>query len=97
MDEKSLSHTSWNCKYHIVLVPKRSANPAFSRGVMIYPEELLFLLFVLAVEEEGGNGGHGKHDHRPCVHEVHQRLLQAVDEGRPAVAERAGQAGEEIF
>ena len=22
MDEKSLSHTSWNCKYHIVLVPK---------------------------------------------------------------------------
>ena len=21
MDEKSLSHTSWNCKYHIVLVP----------------------------------------------------------------------------
>ena len=20
MDEKSLSHTSWNCKYHIVLV-----------------------------------------------------------------------------
>ena len=22
MDEKSLSHTCWNCKYHIVLVPK---------------------------------------------------------------------------
>ena len=22
MDEKSLSHTSWNCKYHSVLVPK---------------------------------------------------------------------------
>ena len=22
MGEKSLSHTSWNCKYHIVLVPK---------------------------------------------------------------------------
>ena len=22
MNEKSLSHTSWNCKYHIVLVPK---------------------------------------------------------------------------
>ena len=22
MDEKSLSYTSWNCKYHIVLVPK---------------------------------------------------------------------------
>ena len=22
MDEKSLSHTSWNCKYHIVLEPK---------------------------------------------------------------------------
>ena len=22
MDEKSLSHTKWNCKYHIVLVPK---------------------------------------------------------------------------
>ena len=22
MDEKSLSHMSWNCKYHIVLVPK---------------------------------------------------------------------------
>ena len=22
MDEKSLSHTSWNCKYHIVIVPK---------------------------------------------------------------------------
>ena len=22
MDEKSLSHTSWNCKYRIVLVPK---------------------------------------------------------------------------
>ena len=22
MDEKSLSHTSWNCKYHIVLVSK---------------------------------------------------------------------------
>ena len=22
MDEKSLSHASWNCKYHIVLVPK---------------------------------------------------------------------------
>ena len=22
MDEKSLSHTSWNCKYYIVLVPK---------------------------------------------------------------------------
>ena len=22
MDEKSLSHTSWNCKYHIVLVLK---------------------------------------------------------------------------
>ena len=22
MDEKSLSHTRWNCKYHIVLVPK---------------------------------------------------------------------------
>ena len=22
MDEKSLSHTSWNFKYHIVLVPK---------------------------------------------------------------------------
>ena len=22
MDEKSLSHTYWNCKYHIVLVPK---------------------------------------------------------------------------
>ena len=22
MDEKRLSHTSWNCKYHIVLVPK---------------------------------------------------------------------------
>lgn len=22
MDEKSLSHTSWNCKCHIVLVPK---------------------------------------------------------------------------
>ncbi len=22
MDEKGLSHTSWNCKYHIVLVPK---------------------------------------------------------------------------
>ena len=22
MDEKSLSHTSWNCKYHILLVPK---------------------------------------------------------------------------
>ena len=22
MDEKTLSHTSWNCKYHIVLIPK---------------------------------------------------------------------------
>ena len=22
MDEKSLSHTKWNSKYHIVLVPK---------------------------------------------------------------------------
>jgi len=22
MDEKSLSHKSWNCKYHIVLIPK---------------------------------------------------------------------------
>ena len=22
MDEKSLTHTKWNCKYHIVLVPK---------------------------------------------------------------------------
>ena len=22
VDGKSLSHTSWNCKYHIVLVPK---------------------------------------------------------------------------
>ena len=22
MDDSSLSHTSWNCKYHIVFVPK---------------------------------------------------------------------------
>ena len=31
MDEKSLSHTSWNCKYHIVLVPKYRRKTSYGK------------------------------------------------------------------
>ena len=31
MDEKSLSHTKWNCKYHIVLVPKYRRKVIYKR------------------------------------------------------------------
>ena len=31
MDEKSLSHTKWNCKYHIVMVPKYRRKVIYKR------------------------------------------------------------------
>ena len=40
MDEKSLSHTSWNCKYHIVLVPVSYTHlDVYKRQVLQYKKQ----------------------------------------------------------
>ena len=39
MDSNSLSHTKWNCKYHIVFAPKYRRKSIFRKNCASVPEE----------------------------------------------------------
>lgn len=39
MDSNSLSHTKWNCKYHIVFAPKYRRKCIFRKNCAYVPEE----------------------------------------------------------
>jgi hypothetical protein len=60
---QSLSHSKWNCKYHIVFVPKGRRKVLFGKA-----RRHLGTIFHALAQQKGVSDYRGARDARPCPH-----------------------------
>ncbi len=63
MDSNSLSHTKWNCKYHIVFAPKYRRKIAYGK----IKQDIANILSMLCKKKRCKNS-RGRNMSRPCTY-----------------------------